>query len=268
MMLLLFFTITFSSWIAPPDTPLAITKAYFADTLANSEQYICCEFAEKGLPPMNDNIIQEFELVDQDSSQAVVAVTLTNATSGAGMSTYVHLRYDQGWKIEAYRALTLPNFFFRIAAMSEKELMQFADSIAPVTNSQDKKEEALALQQRAQIITGTDERLAQHLQQHRNLLEEVLNTLKRNDILKKQSSLQDMDYFSKATNPLNTAEIIDVEVRPEDCATCFWFILEEMTDNSVGYVYAEDETDLPAMSASGYILLKKVADHWYIFKTT
>lgn len=198
-----------------------------------------------------------------------MGVTLTDTLSGVAMSTYLYLRHDQGWKIEAYRALALPGFFYRVASMSEQELIEFGDSVAGKASRQEEgKEELLQLQRKARLITGTDQQLILNFKQHRTILEQVLAAVTKSDAFAAQPDLQATALFPKVANQLTTASINNVKTRPPVGNDCLWFVIEEISDNEVGYVYAEDEADLPNMSADRYILLKKITDHWYLYKTT
>ena len=49
---------------------------------------------------------------------------------------------------------------------------------------------------------------------------------------------------------------------------CLDFLIGGMLDNTVGYLYVTDKKDLPEMSDARVIMLREIADGWYLYKTT
>jgi len=52
------------------------------------------------------------------------------------------------------------------------------------------------------------------------------------------------------------------------CADCLGFTVGGMIDNTVGYFYLEDKNKLPKMNTSRIIMIRKIGDGWYLYKTT
>ncbi|MCF7920854.1 MAG: hypothetical protein K9N06_13165 [Candidatus Cloacimonetes bacterium] len=46
------------------------------------------------------------------------------------------------------------------------------------------------------------------------------------------------------------------------------FSLGGHLDNGIGYIYCKDESKLPQIFISNYILLEKICKYWYLYKTT
>ena len=181
------------------------------------------------------NVNRTYRVLEKDKKRAIYAVLLTQGKQS--QDWYAYLKKDKGtWKLSAIRNLALPGLFFMA--------LQQAEEKATRNNKEEQNYQNMLL------TIKTDSELKQYLNDNLKQLTEIVKLASSDiDLAKEKAESIFLNHVSKSNDLININ-------------------IGGMLDNSVGYLFAPNNKDVPSMSDSEYIYIEHVIGNWYIYKTT
>lgn len=276
--LLGYFFFFISSILGQSLEPIELAKKIFGkEKIDNISFYITGEYL--GSPNGQDlaeEFTTKFTLLEQTGKTAVVNMTIIDSI-GKGLDTYLHFEKDSIWRMKAFRALAMTGFIEQIVSELESMTAEQVEKIIEESiNTEDNnsamfrsKDEYRFLLENSKLTLALDDDIVKHFETHRLefdklrdlALEELSNTKVNDQQITKL--LADQEESCK--------KILVAEVSFGDYlvgGNCLSFHIGGMIDNTVGYLYVKDKKDLPQMNPSRVIMLRKIGDGWYLYKTT
>ncbi|MGS2727142.1 hypothetical protein ACU8DI_11085 [Psychroserpens sp. BH13MA-6] len=268
--LILIFMTTCGVVTAQASEPLELVQKVFTDkTFAKrTNKYSTGEY--KGHPNATDlskGTKLYFRILDESESTAVINVTILDSL-GNGFDAYTHLKKDKDWKIEAFRALAMTGLMEKALLEMEKLTEeQIATLIQQDNESFKSKEDFYQQLEHIKLTLALDDTIIKHFEKNREKFEELKNELQNTKVDKNEQSYRKInlgkqiktDYKKLLINTISTAY---------NCEGCFEFLIGGMIDNTVGYLYIPNEQNVPKMNPSRIIMIRKIGNGWYLFKTT
>jgi hypothetical protein len=257
--------------------PLELARKIFGkDNMPDIGNYIAGEY--KGEPNGRDlpeGATTKFLLLGQTDITAVVGMTILDS-SGKGFDAYLHFRKDTGWKMIALRALAMAGILEE--AKTELEQLtpgQVDDMIAKAKRMKNPKDAPFASREDYQFELGnlklmleSDDNIAAHFLANQAAFERL------GDLALKQLEKEEADeensipLIEKSKADYRKLLISSVSTGGWELGNCINFLIGGMVDNTVGYLYVKDKRDLPEMNTDRVIMLREIAEGWYIYKTT
>jgi hypothetical protein len=253
-----------------PDTlsPLQIIQRYVSpDGFPGKMKYFCCELygewnADSTLGQHLPRSVQRTsELLFQDTAHATIAVWLHDSLTS--FDIYFYLVKKQNWTVYAVRSLAM-----REAA---KDALKRLDSIP-----QDQRGEAYTKThahtyafeyKNLQLWDNSDNVLAAHFASHKKEFEAIQKRLMKKGFTKQDSLVMNAIKDKKIKKLADEALIRGFEY-DKHYPGCIFYMIGGISDNTVGYLYQPDPKKIPLITEKHYIMLKKVGEGWYLFKTT
>ncbi len=209
-----------------------------------------------GLPPMGKLLFE-----NGDNNINIVAdnfaVARTKLTSPMPLDVYFYLRREKDWKITAARALACTGPLNAIVTQLEKKSVRSDEENATLRN--------------LNLTLLTDSELKDWFASNRTKLEDLVNygnalpasnSVIVNDSRKASEEIPAAAAAIKAKLvALNLSSLSKVDDKQME------IIVGGVTDNTVGFLYAPDNRP-PLIGPSEYIWVEKIADNWYLFRTT
>ncbi|PTQ92637.1 hypothetical protein C8P68_11114 [Mucilaginibacter yixingensis] len=273
---LLLLLLLFSIWgFAQTYDPLSLSKRIFSrDTMPDLSKYSTDEY--QGHPNGTDlpsYFTPSFELLGQTANTAVVCMAITD-TTGNVLNAYLHFKHETVWKLAAFRALAMTGIIQQVNAELKAMKPAQIDSIIaskPVDGVDQRifksKEEYQFVLDNSSLTLASDDKLVAHFNHHRQLFEQLKDELLANN----NASAFEKDVKTKADGMkprINALLISNVTAKGDTRCTGLDFLIGGITDNSVGYLYFKNEKDVPEMSPGEYIMIRKLGNGWYLYKTT
>jgi hypothetical protein len=257
--------------------PLDLAKKIFGkDSLPNIENFITGEY--KGRPNGQDlqsGSTTKFTLLGQTEKAAVVGMTILDSL-GKGLDTYLHFEKDTVWKMSAFRALAMTGIIEQIKIELEKMTLQQVDNI--IAKSKKKKKDDFAMFTsredynfqlgKAKLTLELDDNIVKHFVTNQAEFERLKNlalTQLENEKVDEEKSIKLIENLKADYQKLF---ISSVSTGGYELGNCINFLIGGMVDNSVGYIYVKDKKDLPDMNSDRVIMIREIANGWYIYKTT
>jgi hypothetical protein len=162
---------------------------------------------------------------------------------------YFYLRFENGWKIYALRALALPKFLRDYYAILKSK---------PDSTEEEKRELA-----NLKLLFASDAELKNWFAENRRALEKFA--------VAAQSKKGKNDFyvgFSDKNSP-EAAQLREMNLSLLSVKTNgnVEIVIGGITDNTVGFLYSPAKTP-PAVSTLEYIWVEEIAPGWYLFRTT
>ncbi len=254
-------------------SPLMLTQKMFShDSFPDIANYCTDEFRQ---PPyrldLPTNVEATCTLLGQYDKTAVVNVTLTSSV-GKAYDLYIHLRKDTVWKASAFRALSLTGMFEKMNKQLRSLTPQQVDSIinAPGKTSAPfkTKQEYQYLLGNTGLILASDAELMTYFVKNRAAFEKLKDDLIKNGILKTDLSVNRTKKLAPFVPRLKALWLDNAYRDRTGSPNNLNFIIGGITDNSVGYLYIKNPQNVPEMSTNEFIMVRKIADGWYLYKTT
>ena len=275
---IIFFLLTILTQICRAQNydPLTLSRKIFSpDTLKDIKKYSIDEF--KGHPNWHDfkkSLKFSFELLDQNSETAVVALTISDST-GTSFDVYLHFKKDSIWKIGAVRTLALTGIIEivhkQVAALSPLQV----DS---VINSKHVKgmdlrlfktrEEYRFLLGNTNMTLSSDKKLIEHFKKNKEKFNRIKDELIQKGIFNFPQGVKKMKKNSNLVSGLRDLYIDDVYPNFEETKGSLDFLIGGITDNALGYLYIREKQNRPKMSPGHFIMLRSLGNGWYLYKTT
>jgi hypothetical protein len=215
-----------------------------------------------GLPPMGN---LSFEQSEANNNIIIVgesyAVARTKLNSPKALDVYFYMRNDAGWKITAVRALACTG---PLGAMVDE--LQHKSSKSRLSAEE---EASLA---NLKLTLSTDSELKSWFKKNGPALDKLAvmaaDLPAGSSVIVNDMRLRLQGALSKASpevkeqlRALHISSLNKIDDKQME------FIIGGVTDNTVGFLYAPDNKP-PLLGPSEYIWVEKVADKWYLFRTT
>ncbi len=230
-----------------------------SDHAAAMRAMLAPEAVSFGLPPMGKLL---FEQSEAEPNVLVVgnnyAVARTRLNDPKPLDVYFYLRRDTNWKITALRALACNG-----------PLGAIADQLRKKKASGSLNADEHQTLQNLEITLATDKDLKTWFKQNQSALEQLAQSGSQlspgtsilvNDHRQPHEISENLVVKEKLKvlhlSSLNKVDEKQIEI-----------IIGGVTDNTVGFLYAPDNKP-PLLGPSEYIWVEKVADKWYLFRTT
>jgi hypothetical protein len=264
--------------------PQEIVEKYFGNELPDYNQVLTANAREQHIFPdtYDDEISRFYEVLHAQDSLAVISVTLDDGKYAIDL--YVYLTMLQGeWKIESFRSLWLPDFYYLILetfqGLDEKGIKARFESMVellgndsgsevlpePFSNTHDP--DIFVAEIRAmQLTAGPDRDLIAHFNSNRKQFDKLLHKILSDSIVASGDSwrLGPKDDFCQP----EIKTMLVSSIAPIMDGTCIDFVLGGVLDNTAGYFYCCENAQLPRIGQDGYIMIKSLGGGWYLRKTT
>ena len=258
--------------------PIDLAKRIFSKTpFANIGQFIAGEY--QGRPNGQDlpgAASTHFLLLGQTARKAVVAMTILDS-AGKGIDTYLHFEKDSVWKMHAFRALAMTGMIEQAKIELEKMTpLQVDEMIEKAGKAKDKTEIVFASRAdyhfelgNATLILELDENIIQHFVQNKAAFERMKDAALTELAGKEKNGERSFKLADNLKTDYRNLFIASISYGGYQLGgNCLDFLIGGMLDNTVGYLYVTDKKDLPEMSDARVIMLREIADGWYLYKTT
>lgn len=208
-----------------------------------------------GLPPMDkltfENSHDNINIVGDS-----FAVARTTLSSPLPLNVYFYLRRDRDWKITAARALACTGPLNAIVSQLEKKSQLTDEENSTLKN--------------LRLTLSTDSELKNWFKFNKPALEELVSSgaslaagssVILNESRPKLAAALDSAAIKEKLQALNLSGLSKVDDKQMEV------VIGGVTDNTVGFLYAPDNKP-PLIGPTEYIWVEKVADNWYLFRTT
>lgn len=273
----IFFIISSVSCLAQEYEPLDLAKQIFSSVgLPKISKYVTDEY--KGKPNGKDiaKVCKlNFLLLEQTENQGVVSMTVLDSL-GKGFDAYLFFKKETIWKMSAFRGLAMTGIIEQMVLELEKMTPQEIEKVINDAQKNKNKENYYPFTTReeydfmlgnAKLILELDDNIIKHFQKNKNEFERLKSmALKEKDNQEPKENTKNL-IESEAAN-YKKLFISGVSFGGYITCNCLNFSIGGMIDNTVGYIYVEDKKNLPSMNPSRIIMLREIADGWYLYKTT
>lgn len=262
-------------------TPLDLTRKYFNRELKNYKSVLIGEAKEQNFNPkeISKNAKFKFEILSYSENKAVIAISIKDNNNYQDL--YAFWIKDNDWKIKAFRALWLPGMFYgmldKYKDLDSNGIKQEYEKMIKETKA---RNDTISIQQivealgtiddfqfeikNMKLTVATDSILIDHFSQNKDKFDSLLTKIKKDTVT--NSEMWRLD--SKSTYKGDMHAILVASISNYDDNKLISFIIGGMIDNSVGYFYCENINDLPEMTDNRYIMIRKLGNGWYLYKTT
>lgn len=257
--------------------PIELAKVIFnKDSFPDINNYITGEY--NGHPNGTDipkQVKASFLLLGQNNETAVVNITFSDGKN-PDYDTYLHFKNDSVWKATAFRALAMTGIIAQVNTMLKDLGPAQVDSILNIqhTDSTQKKPMFLTRDEyeftlkNTNLTLASDKEIINHFNKNKaefeRIKDKLLEQLKDKEIVDYKSIKigEDIekDYKKLFINSITTGGYL--------FTNSINFLIGGILDNTVGYIYVADIKDLPKMTPHNIIMLRKISDSWYMYKTT
>ncbi len=225
-------------------SPEWLVNMYFAQKdFPEKDRYLTGEMADYPDRPtfgasMHDGVRVTYHELYRDDTSAVFTVNASDTSDG--LDFYCFLQNSKGWQIEAIRTLALTGFVHMMID-SLKTYPNLDDSLTMLLNQ-------------LELLVSRDSTLSAHFTDNRSAFRELLNAYQNKDEKQVEADVRNLSLTGLYEDPDNPG--------------CIFFLIGGVVDNEAGYIYAENDDSVPRMSSHRFILIQKLASHWYLYKTT
>src|SRR5690606_22371816 len=257
--------------------PLDLAKKIFSKvTLPNIENYVAGEY--EGKPngkDLPDGSITKFTLLGQTDKTAVVGMTVLDSI-GKGFDTYMHFEKDKSWKMTAFRGLAMTGLVEKIKIEIENMTPQQVDEIIE-KSKKNKNDDFEMFKSRedynfqlgnTRLTLELDENIINHFLTNQAEFDRLKNLALIELEKEKVDEDRSLELIETSKPEFNKLFISSVATGGYELGNCINFLIGGMLDNSVGYFYIKDKKDLPEMNPNRIIMIREIANGWYIYKTT
>jgi hypothetical protein len=223
--------------------PLAAVQAFFApggieDTASAYTGEMLHFVKERTLGQyLGKGATKEYRLLSSSETRVVYAVTVKADTKAQDWYIFV-LRSGGTWRLEAVRTLAQTGLISSIASALRQKPDRTADEEWQLRN--------------AELILGSDVDLKAFLRTNLAHFESLASMIRNGDAETSAAAARKLFLASTRIAKAGYVELI----------------LGGILDNTVGFLYVPDGSRPPVLEPDNVIYLERVADHWYVFKTT
>lgn len=253
--------------------PLELSKQIFSKTkFKHLKKYTTGEYKENKNHPNGTDISPmvevEFELLSKMESMSVVAMTLVDSSRTPIGDVYLHFKLeDQIWKLAAFRGLAMTGLIEQVVKMYDSLTEQQIDSLLNRENSRFKNRKEFDFELlNSKLTLASDQELIEHFISNQEKFQELVN--KVNEDRPELNPMRRTPLGENQKQLIQELLIGNITDGAFDCDDCMELTIGGMIDNTVGYLYITDQKQVPKMNPNRYIMVKKIALNWYLFKTT
>jgi hypothetical protein len=204
----------------------------------------------------------------------VVNVSLISG-DGKVLDTYLHFKRDSIWKVAAFRSLAMTDIIAKVNYELSVLTPRQVDSIIAAPHKKNMDTRLFASMKEYQytlgntgLVLASDKQLIDYFNKNKSVFEKLKDDLIAKGIMSTAGGVKDMkdaELFSKQVKALL---LNSVGPDKESSKNNLDFSIGGILDNTVGFLYIRNEKDVPKMTPGGFIMVKKIADGWYLYKTT
>lgn len=220
---------------------------------------------------------KQFYLLQQNITDAVVSMVITDS-SGEESNAYLYYRFDSTWKLNDMRTFKL-YYIPNIKKALEKATQLQIDSAIAMANRNPHGNYLFRTQQEYKnklneyrFVCGTDSVFVEHFFQKETEFEKIktsilqkLETEKSRYAIANGRDIYFSDSFKVQMHSLDVEEI--QYEGDDDFPQCLDFRIIQMGDFSVGYIYVNDKKNIPRIKPSGLMMIRKIKNGWYLYRT-
>ncbi|WP_028979871.1 hypothetical protein [Sporocytophaga myxococcoides] len=271
----LFFTV--SSVCGQAFEPMELAKKIFGEKkFPNIERYITGEY--NGKPSgqdLKEKSTTKFTLLQQTEDRAVVNMTVLDSTA-KGFDTYLHFEKDSIWKMNAFRGLALTGIIEQMVIELGKMKPEEIDEIIKKSKKNKRgefvlfksKEDYDYMLGNARLIIELDDNIEKHFLSNQSEFDRIKDALLKNLKDERFNGKKDFELGADLKSDYRKLFIASVSAGKSDYGNSIDFLIGGMVDNKVGYMYIENEKDLPKINPNRLIMVREIGNGWYIYKTT
>lgn len=246
-------------------SPEWIVGSFFVEKeFPNREYYYTGEMKEYYIDTPNirssqpDGVKCAYHLVYQDDNTRNYSIQYSYQDWCGNWYCFV-IKENGTWKLEAVRSLSTIGVIY--TAIEEIE-----------GKPQKTVEEQWDLQN-AKLVLKCDQQLKEYFYNHKENFKAIIDIFKNNsclDRLDSKGKVSKRDKCEKQSFEDATAKVRELYInyvsRSEN--GILMFCVGGVTDNTVGFLFVPESSKPPVMSSDEYILIEKIDNEWYLYKTT
>jgi len=243
--------------------------AFSRDSVSNLRDYSTGEFTGnltgKDIP-LTSQI--EFVLLEESDNVAVVAVSIIDSANARDF--YLHMIKRDGWKIQAIRALRMTGVLREkqavLEALSREEAEEILSNVKqrPEGNYLFRSlEEYKFLLENYRLVLSSDQGLIDHFTNNFAELEQLKSELMNNSDSIKSDEIGEEKGEMRFTTRCHELGVTSLSVSEYGVN----ILIGGLSQNYVGYIYVVDPKYKPEMFPDMVIMVRKISDGWYLYKT-
>lgn len=247
--------------------PLELAQKLFLTDFPDVKKYSKDEF--EGHPNKNDlgsNVKLDFKTLSQNVKTAVVNITVIDSL-GKGFDTYLHFEKVKTWMITAYRALAqtgiLQQMVHEFEKMSEKDKQDLFKIDELGIKSQKDLDNTIG---NTKLTLESDGNIIKYFNDNKTRFADLKEKIEK--FSKENPKLSNKEISKNFEKELKSLLIGNYGNFYFPCDSCFTLTIGGMIDNTVGYFYNTEKSEIPEMNPSRVIMIREIGNGWYIFKTT
>jgi hypothetical protein len=245
-----------------------VDQFFVQDSFPNAREYLTGEALQmyertggtigEGFPP---GIQARARQVRCGADECVYAIAAGDTT--ASMDIYGYLSREQsGWKLTAMRSLAAMNILGPLIAQ--------LDSLPSVPDSLKFNYE------NGKLIISSDAKLKTYLTDNMDEFEAIIGPFLSGVLATRVYSDSSFGGPPEYADEAAARQVRELLARlylhtvgaAQDAPGCLDVMIGGVVDNTVGYLYVPEGASLPRMNPNQYILVEKIFDRWYLYKTT
>ncbi len=258
------------------ESPLDLVKIIFAkDSFPDLEKHITGEY--NGHPNGTDlptNVKTDFLLLGQNEKKAVINLTITDSL-GHQFDTYLHLKKEDVWKVTAFRALAMTGMIEEIHQELKSMTKSQIDTIIELSKNdtlgysmfksyEDYKYEL----GKTGLIIASDHELISHFKKNKSDFDSIKNSILLEIDPLNINQEREIRVGENLKTNYKSVFISSITIGGFQFDNALNFVIGGMLDNTVGYIFLLKKEDVPLMNPSRIIMIREIADGWYLYKTT
>jgi len=258
------------------EDPKQLVTSFFKKEISNYKSVLKGEAKKQGFNPKKIPDGATFEIIQMTNlnNKAAFSVEI-NDQKGNIQDIYVFLNIiNAKWKITAFRSLWLPPLFYYtlkdyknvkdsdVIQEYEKRFLEAKQNNDTITKSYYKKingskDNFVFSILNSRLVIKSDKDLIKHFNNNKLNFNELKSKIEfNNDRILRSKTKHKKDFDQLLINRISKAKSI------------LFFSIGGMIDNEVGYLFCPKEDDLPEITDRRYIMIKKIGNGWYLYKTT
>ena len=251
--------------------PLALAEKIFSKAgLSDAKAYTTSTYQGPLGLNLQKEVTTRFTVLEQKNTSAVVNMTLLDS-SADGIDTYLYFQKDSIWKLNAFRSLANMGMIRQLKNSLESMSRKDVKKTIKYFESQDKEDNYAMFTSmedyeyqlgNANLILEQDQNIEKHF------IENQKEFTRLKDLALQEFNQGKMKLIGNLETEYHKVFISSISVNQHQLKDCIQFLIGGSLDNSVGYFYTTNRENVPSMSPSHFIMIKKIAEGWYMFKTT
>ena len=209
-----------------------------------------------------DGVSLTFKSLETKDSTAVINIT-AKSKDGHLSDLYVHLNKEEHWKINAFRGLAMTGILEELKRQFESMSISQIDSLISTEDEEIKsREDFYYVLNNISLTLSDDDSIIKHFEENKNEFELLAQQVATHS---DEENLNLNESYKEKIRELHIGNITSYNLF---CEQCIELTIGGMIDNTVGYFYIEDKSQLPEMNPNRIIMIREIGNGWYMFKTT